>query len=647
MTTLKKLYFLLITLVFIFQNNSSAQQLKIALKQNQFHPGQIIQLDIMINQEPPQGTWVGMFSKAEADKGNHDNYITYRSVKGSENYTATWTAPNVGKYEFILISESEVKSRAAFEVVPLPADEINLQIVSSEMIPEEKFKVKITSGVELHRECRIGVYHYSPTKSTAQDGYLSSSFYYYRNEENILSFKVPEKQGCYEIRFHGRKSSIFLKRLVFAVGKCDLPEAELENSEDNEEIVNNSEEEKGCEKNEIKYLKNQAVTFTYYFPHSEHKPFFAQKPSFERPLPPRAWALMSSAIVQSLNVGKNSYAVYSAPSQFRKGNYITKTLEGIGWAISEQVVAAEVNPRGTDFTDISSVATFYLSALSAAANGLSGVGSMMNNSQQDVYWEVQHESVTITCWPMMRCVNGKFEPIYDKLHVAKTSRNEGTQTGNRKNLTPNQVKAEYEHYLKSLSKIRGWFEIDKELACENCIEKLEKVKWPVEGKWCTFYKNREQVNTDSLNQAKAARNTAMKEYGNWVDRGRDARLKEIQREYNALSKSMDPINNAIKANQSEIEKIEKRIQTFTVADLKAPQHLYDKIKLLEEKNIKLTGELLNITVKKDLLAEEENALINKVKSNELDAKQKKSIAEVERFQSKLREIRPLIKKYCK
>ncbi len=644
---MKKIYFLFIALAFIIQNSTVAQQTKIALKKNQYKPGQIIQLDVMTNQAPAKGTWIGLFSKAEADKGNYNNYITYSSVKNSESYTMKWTAPNTGKYEFILISESEATSRAAFEVVPFAPDEIKLEIVSNEIIPGEKFKVKITSGVELHRECRIGVYNYSPNKYTGQDGYLSSSFYYYRNEENILSFKVPEKQGCYEIRFHGPKSSIFLKRLVFAVGNCDLPEAELGNPEEDEEIANNTEEEKDCKENEIKYLKDQAIKFTYFFPHSEHKPFFAQKPSFEKPLPPKAWALMSSAIVQSLNVGKNSYSVYSAPGQFRKGNYITKKLEGIGWAMSEQVVAAEVNPRGTDFTDISSVATFYLSALSAAANGLSGVGGLMNNSQQDVYWEVQHETVTITCWPMMRCVDGKFEPVYNKLHLADIARNEGTQTGKRNNLTPNQVKAEYENYLKSLSKIRSWFNIEKDQACENCIEKLSDVKWPVEGKWCTFYKNMERANTDSLNQAKTKRNAAMKKYDNWVSRGRNARLKEIRKENNALSKSMDPINNAIKVNQSEIERTEKRIKTFVVADLNAPQHLYDKIKMLKEKNIALSKQLLEITVKKDLLGEEEDALIKNVKANELDSKKKKAVAEVERFQGKLRGIRASIKKYCK
>ena len=645
---MKKVYFLFIALAFIFQNKTIAQQTRIALKKNLYKPGQIIQLDYITNQTPPKGTWVGLFSKAEADKDSYDNYLSYVSVKSSKDYTMKWTAPNVGKFEFILISESRATSRAAFEVVPFAPGEINIEIVSDEIIPGEKFKVKITSGVELHRECRIGVYNYSPNKSTRQDGYLSSTFYYYRSEEsNTLSFKAPEKTGCYELRFHGPKSSIFLKRLVFAVGACDLPEAELGNSEENEEIASNTEEEKDCKENEIKYLKDQPIKFTYFFPHSEHKPFFAQKPSFEKPLPPQAWALMSSAIVQSLNVGKKSYSVYSTPGQFRKGNYITKKLEGIGWSMSEQVVAAEANPNGTNFTDISSVATFYLSALSAASNGVSGVGSMMNNSQQDVYWEVQHETVTITCWPMMRCVDGKFEPIYNKLHVADISRNEGTQTGKRNNLTPKQVKAEYENYLKSLSKIRSWINIEKDRACENCIEKLNDVKWPVEGKWCTFYKNMERTNTDSLNQAKSNRNAAMKEYDNWVSRGKNARLKEIHSENNALSKSMGPINKAIKSNQDQIEETEKRIKVFTEADLKAPQHLYDKIKRLKDNNSSLSKQLLEITVKKDLLGEEENALIKNVRTNELDIKKKKAVAEVERLHSKLRDIRGWVKKYCK
>ncbi|MBX2871583.1 MAG: OmpA family protein [Saprospiraceae bacterium] len=166
---------------------------------------------------------IGLYKEAASASNTSDGRVTYGYVKDAESFTNTWTGPVLpGKYEFRLISQKKLIFTLPFEVVPLDEREVELELLTERILPSQDFQFKIITDLNLNRTSRLGSYTYSPSKSTSQSGYLSSKFYYNRNSENVLSMVAPKKEGIYEIRFHGPKRKIFIKRLVFLVGEPNL-----------------------------------------------------------------------------------------------------------------------------------------------------------------------------------------------------------------------------------------------------------------------------------------------------------------------------------------------------------------------------------------------------------------------------------------
>ncbi|MDT0557757.1 OmpA family protein [Ichthyenterobacterium sp. W332] len=168
-------------------------------------------------------TWIGLYHKGASTSNTSDGRISYGYVKDAKSYTDMWTGPSLaGYYEFRLISQKKLVFTLPFTVIPIDEREVELELLSDRILPSQDFQFKITTSLNLNRTSRIGSYTYSPKKSTSQSGYISSKFYYYRNSDDILTMTAPVKEGIYELRFHGPKSKIFIKRLVFLVGEPNL-----------------------------------------------------------------------------------------------------------------------------------------------------------------------------------------------------------------------------------------------------------------------------------------------------------------------------------------------------------------------------------------------------------------------------------------
>ncbi len=196
-----------------------AQQSYLEIEQDQVKQGDMIKLAYITDKPLTTDTWIGMYKEGASSSNTSDGRISYGYVKDAESYTNDWTGPALpGNYEFRLISQKELLFTLPFVVIPIDEREVELELLTERILPEQSFEFEIKTSLNLNRNSRLGIYKYYPELYTGQSGYISSSFYYSRNSDNVLKMKAPSKEGIYEIRFHGAKSTIFIKRLVFLVG---------------------------------------------------------------------------------------------------------------------------------------------------------------------------------------------------------------------------------------------------------------------------------------------------------------------------------------------------------------------------------------------------------------------------------------------
>lgn len=189
------------------------------IKQEEIKQGDKISLAYITDQALTPDTWIGMYKEGASSANTSDGRISYGYVKDAESFTQDWTGPPLpGRYEFRLISQKELLFTLPFEVIPIDEREVQLILQTDRILPEQSFEFQIETSLTLNRNSRLGTYSYSPEQSTSQSGYLSSSFYYSRSSDGVMKMKAPAKKGIYEIRFHGPKRKIFIKRLVFVVG---------------------------------------------------------------------------------------------------------------------------------------------------------------------------------------------------------------------------------------------------------------------------------------------------------------------------------------------------------------------------------------------------------------------------------------------
>jgi len=184
--------------------------------------GDKIELAYITKNRLSSETWIGLYRKGASSSNTSDGRVSYGYVKDSESYTSKWNGPALpGSYEFRLISDKKLLFTLPFEVVELDEREVDLELLTERILPSQEFKFKIKTTLDIDRYSRLGTYPYSPKKSKSQSGYIKSSFYYYRSND-VMTMKAPGKDGIYEIRFHGPKNKIFIKRLVFLVGEPNL-----------------------------------------------------------------------------------------------------------------------------------------------------------------------------------------------------------------------------------------------------------------------------------------------------------------------------------------------------------------------------------------------------------------------------------------
>ena len=184
--------------------------------------GDKIELAYITKNRLSSDTWIGLYKKGASASNTSDGRVNYGYVKDSESFTNSWTAPALpGMYEFRLISQKTLVFTLPFEVTELDEREVELELLTDRILPSQDFKFKITTELNINRYSRLGTYTYSPKQSKSQSGYINSSFYYYRSND-VMTMKAPGKDGIYEIRFHGPKNKIFIKRLVFLVGEPNL-----------------------------------------------------------------------------------------------------------------------------------------------------------------------------------------------------------------------------------------------------------------------------------------------------------------------------------------------------------------------------------------------------------------------------------------
>jgi outer membrane protein OmpA-like peptidoglycan-associated protein len=191
---------------------------EVAIKQ-----GDPIELAYLTEAPLSPDSWIGLYQKGASTANTSDGRVSYGYVKDAKSFTNTWTGPALpGDYEFRLISQEKIVYTLPFEVIPLDEREVELELLTDRILPSQDFRFEIITDLAINRTSRIGTYGYSPTQSTSQSGYYNSRFYYNRNGEDVMTLPAPKEEGIYEIRFHGPKRKIFIKRLVFLVGEPNL-----------------------------------------------------------------------------------------------------------------------------------------------------------------------------------------------------------------------------------------------------------------------------------------------------------------------------------------------------------------------------------------------------------------------------------------
>ncbi len=435
--------------------------------------------------------------------------------------------------------------------------------------------------------------------------------------------------------------------LIEAEGSTNRDQStEEENKEEGDEKEERVTERKpDCEQN-VKYLKDKAITKIYYRAHSVKKPMFLQRSQVGVELPASAWSLLSDMLVQSLGLKKDLVNLYNHPGELRKGHHLQEKLKALGWASENQMVALEFNPGGTQFSDMTSLATFYLSALRAGANGATGLGKRINNSQQEVYWEIWYESTAVTCWPIMRCVNGEWEADLDNLHVADIVSSEGSVSGHKLNLTPNGVKEEYERFVNTMEKKDGSGNFNRNNACKDCLEQLDKVDWPIEAKWCTFYKNLVQEKSDSIEFFKGRRQAVNKEAETYQRYHKKERLAELAALKTELSTRIKEINLALNANKTKISSTQRSIDQFEKNNLEVPSSISNRLKNLMKERDGLELEKSEKLAQLDLAILEEYDINSGFKERAFEEEKAFIQKSLDRLMKERHEARQYAKKYC-
>ncbi len=203
----------------IICTQSFGQKAYLKIEQDEVKQGDKIKLAYITESPLTPDSWIGLYKKGASASNTGDGRVSYGYVKDAKSFTNSWNAPPLsGRYEFRLISQKKLLFTLPFEVIPIDEREVELELLTERILPSQDFRFKIKTSLKLNRTSRLGIYKYSPKQSKSQSGYITSSFYYSRNSENVMKMKAPSKEGIYEIRFHGSNRKIFIKRLVFVVG---------------------------------------------------------------------------------------------------------------------------------------------------------------------------------------------------------------------------------------------------------------------------------------------------------------------------------------------------------------------------------------------------------------------------------------------
>ncbi|MBX2871582.1 MAG: hypothetical protein KTR30_05765 [Saprospiraceae bacterium] len=655
--------------LFAFPLISNAQEATFSLRERTAYPGNKIYVDVTIyaTPGPDNSFWIGTFPEnAPLDRLSSER-ISYRSLKNQGTFQISIQVPGTaGSYDFRLVHNGKVIKREKFKVLEYGAKPIDLKVLTPNIQPEQEFQVKLIINSDFPRTSRIGIYHYSPEKSERQDGYLSSKWYYSRDEENVLRFKAPNKDGVYELRFFTPSPKRkMITRVLFVVGNGKIPagenkeEQETESSDDtstDNDKPNNkpsNDQERDCTNNRTKLLEDQACEVTFTLPHPTKDPVFIQKPTFKRDEVPQLWADISQYLINALAAGN---ATAELKNSLRGREYLQATLNGIEYFKSADnliVTGFDGGKSPTTYSDMSGgVIAFYLSALKASANGISGIGEKLNNMSMDVYWEVPYISYSGKCVPQMVCKNGEWQPDFKNLKwVEMRKGSAGVYNGHKPNLSSRAVAEIYEAFESKVNQVAKDAQAYKPKGnnCYRCELHLLDVKWPIEDIHCTNAKDKLALAEKEYGKAGKkvkALSDQKKEWDRW---GKKNTIKKVKAENVGYRADKAKLEAKISTEEKLIPRIKNVLKNYENSGLTDSKPYKEKQRELAEVNGRITAlknqlSQINIKIAMNIiqLDELEKGFTSKDLGVQLAAAQK---AKERRYQD-LKEARSYVKYIC-
>lgn len=392
-----------------------------------------------------------------------------------------------------------------------------------------------------------------------------------------------------------------------------------------------------CTDGKTKLLKDQAIVTTFFLPHPTKEPFFIQKPTLPKDASvPASWAFFTDFCISAIQAGGIVKDGMSSISDLKNKDFLSAAASLAGWSEKDAIVGALFNPeahRKAKAEDMTSVVSFYLVALRAAANGATAIGQKMNKSASDYYYEVPYMAVEAKCIPQMICKNGKWEPDYSA-PVYMEIKDSVMGKWSKKDMaqTPRQIariyEKEFEKYINRCAEDSRFYKLDNK--CYKSMDEFMNIKWPGQGyDVCAQFKAQRVIEKSVLIQEESQKKKLDAEYKAWITNGgRDAEIKKLKNRVIQLNKEQAIANNAIKAKNVAIDNINDYLnKNFTTPALRASATYKAKeaeIAKLKKDKIALGKKLISVANEKDLIAYQQEQLRLEVKKKQLE----KELAEV-------------------
>ncbi len=464
--------------------------------------------------------------------------------------------------------------------------------------------------------------------------------------------KGPDGSGNYynEFRFHA-EWRIFTKKYCYVIqyDATKLDEKKLKElrrifySIRLEKVKGEDLAKDDCEEGKTKLLEDLAIKTTFYLPHPTKEPFFIQKPFLPKDAKaPASWAFFTDFCISAIEgAGILKNGVESITDVANK-DFLSAAVKQAGWSKNDAVVGAMFNPdahRKAKMEDMTSVVSFYLVALRAAADGTTAIGQKMNKSASDYYYEVPYMGVSAKCIPQMICENGKWEPDYSApVYVEIEDSVMGSWSKKDIAQTPRQIariyKKEFQKYINTTAEDGRLYK--RANKCYKSMDAFMNIKWPGQGyDACAHFKAQRAIDSSFLKEEDTKLKQVEAEYKAWITKGgRKAEIKRLQDRVIALNKKQDVANDAIKSKNKEIDRINDYLdKNFTTPELRASSTYKRKvaeIEKLKKDKIGLGKELISIAHEKDLIAYQQEIIDKNTKKIRLEkelAKLRKSVKE--------------------